>query len=100
MIQFKKLLLSLIATGMAILLTINYAVSESHKLNKVNEKEEYHSLSAPSSDSPNDKSNRRDYTEGNLSAPPPPSGTSKNLTSPTSDEPKKPADPSSHPKTH
>lgn len=99
--QFKKLFLSLMVAGMVTLLTINFAVSESlNKLNKANEKDEYHSLSAPSSDSPNDKSDRRDYKEGNLSAPPPPSGTSKNLTSPTSDELKKPSSPNSHPKTH
>lgn len=94
--EFRRLFLLLITLGMFTLITINYAVSESlDKLNKAAGNDQYHPLSAPSSNSPNDKSDRRDYTEGNLTAPPPSQGVSKHLISPTGDELIKPSAPSS-----
>ena len=98
--QFKRLFILLNTLGIFTLVTINYAVSESlNKLNRSSGNDEYRSLSAPSSDSPLDKTDRRDYTERNLTAPPPSSGASKHLISPTSDELKKPSAPSSHTET-
>ena len=98
MIQLRKLYLSLIVSA-AFLSVSNSAISDSPpKHNKPMENDESHSLSAPSSDSPHDKTDRRDVKEGNLSSPPPSDPSTNNA--PFDGNEKNRSSSSGHPKPH
>lgn len=71
MFALRKFYWALITGGVILSVGSSALADSAAESNRPTQNDQLHSLSAPSSDSPSDQTERRDVTEGNLSSPPP-----------------------------